>query len=128
MREIKFRGLRPDGQGWVYGYYVKDPRGSHRIYWMPFDEATYNTYHFVHPLLVGQFTGLKDINGTDIYEGDVVVWKVNDIQRTASVYFDEHASCFWMGRDKSIDQLVLNDWMRGEYQVIGNIHQNPELL
>jgi len=131
MREIKFRGLRTDGKGWVYGQVHTYGDGTFIAQTGLMSNSGEDwrvTAIEVLPESVGQFIGLKNINGTDIYEGDAVVWKVNDIERTASVYFDEQASCFWMGRDKSIDQLVLNDWMRGEYQVIGNIHENPELL
>jgi len=129
MREIKFR---------MWNFVKENPAASKMFYdadevveclmqQIKFDNNPRRGYDHVSDG-VSFMQLIKNIDGTDIYEGDVVVWKVNDIERTASVYFDEQASCFWMGRDKSTDQLVLNDWMRGEYQVIGNIHENPELL
>ncbi len=66
--KIKFRGWRTDGGGWVYGYYVKDPIGKSRIYWQPFEEATSNTYHFITPESVGQYTGRQNIFKDDIVD------------------------------------------------------------
>jgi hypothetical protein len=73
MRTIKFKGLRVDGKGWVFGFLVVDPLGKSRIYYKPFDDATSNTYQFVIPESVGQFTGLFNIEGKEIYEGDYVL-------------------------------------------------------
>ena len=71
-REILFRGYSEALNKWVEGFYVLDPMGRHRIYLQPFPEATSNTYYFVHPDSVGQFTGLVDCNGVKIFEGDMV--------------------------------------------------------
>jgi hypothetical protein len=72
-REIKFRGQRIDNDEWVYGYYVKDPKGNHRIYYKPFEEASSNTYHFVKPETVGQFIGLYDSFNNEVYDNDVLI-------------------------------------------------------
>jgi len=74
-RKIKFRGQRIDTNEWVYGYYVEDFKGGHRIYWQPFEDAT--TCHLVKENSIGQFTGIRDMGGKEIYEGDKVVYTLN---------------------------------------------------
>ena len=64
MRHIKFRGLRKDSKGWVYGAYV--PSGVN-----PYDIIIDgNDEHAVIASSVGQFTGLTDTNGLEVFEGD----------------------------------------------------------
>lgn len=134
MREIKYRGKRLDNGEWAYGYIREifselDPNGRFVICpaetfssdgWEDLDEVE------VDPATVGQYTGLKDKNGKEIYEGDVLRWFVNDLISTAPVEYRDGA--FWMVRDINTGHGVWNDWLRGEYEILGNIHDNPELL
>ena len=128
MREIKFRGQRIDNNAWVYGYFVKVPNGECRIYWQPFEDATSNTYHLVKSESISQFTGLKDKNGKEIYQGDIC--RFNSDKTSDVVFIDGEFQ-------NRLSQWGLHTYMKCPYtgeqkapgiEVIGNIHKNPELL
>lgn len=121
MREIKFRGKRVDNGEYIYGYIIKNKDGKSYI-----KNTDYNVNngkidlipYEVIPETVGQFIGLKDKNGIEIYEDDIVDccrfdnneiyrFKVKDIRDIPSEFGGSNTN-----------------WK----EVIGNIYDNPDLL
>ncbi len=148
MREIKFRGKRLDNGEWVYGNLLKcEHKDSDSVYIIPFvtnGSFTINTLmlnfispcYAVDPATVGQYTSLKDCNGKEIYEGDIVEakdpYKYNskEIFYTCEVVFTEGAAFMLKHTYENwgtvgIRYFGLRDM---ELEVIGNIYENPELL
>ena len=115
MRTIKFRGCTRKDNKWFYGNLSQFDGGGCAI-----NDIT------VGPDTVGQFTGAIDRNGKEIYEGDIVLAKSAGEHRKCQVVYAEHSCNF-------ILYTKIGPWfMRGEIdsmlEVIGNIHDNPELI
>ena len=140
MRTIKFRGkLISDDfrtrykNGWIYGDYLKNDT-SHFII-NEFDEGSDNGgypsidikfWQKVIPETVSQFTGFYDSNGKEIYEGDIV----EGVMGRFLILYDEIVG---EGYGFQWRALANSQWesMTGfidEYEVVGNVHDNPELL
>ncbi len=126
MRTIKFRAKNLDGE-WVYGFYVEEERqtlnGFEKKYFIVNDG-----YDYVKPDTVGQFTGLHDKDGREIYEGDILQLKYSDgSYHSSSVYYAQQKG-YW-AVDVSINERIILGYIdRTRLVVIGNIHDNPELL
>jgi len=124
MREILFRGKRMDNGEWVKGFYVCIP-DTHYIMTGKFDSLTNGIINSeaykVDPSTIGQFTGLEDKLGTKIFEGDVI----DDLGVEYIVVFDSDYAQFrgkFDGWNAEISHIA------SRCEVIGNIHDNPELL
>ena len=141
MREILFRGKRLDNGEWVYGdLMTKYPhhKGLTIV-------ENGRVYHEVDPKTVGQDTGLKDKNGVKIFEGDVVqrrapIYKlgekapVGDYLARGKVVWDESSftevgyyAVSAYDHLGNMTKYILFNGTNG-WHVIGNIHDNPELL
>lgn len=140
MREYKFRGKRVDNGEWVYGNYFIDERDiEDGFIWrdIPQIQQRYGDhyqYYDVDPSTVGQYTGLKDKNGKEIYEGDILRHKwncgYNKWLETISIV-KWHKGAFVVDDKKRADWLLslhacADNW--AEVEVIGNRWDNPELL
>lgn len=158
MREIKFRAQRIDNREWVYGSYTqmreedhnecfrtKPHKTYHRIWqWEAGDwnMGGYANYEVI-PVTLCQFTGLKDIDGVDIYEGDIIKQQNFNGEEYTAIYqvcYDLGSFCLQLvkGNAKAMKDSGYSSWSFELYaedkgkirkgQVIGNIHDNPELL
>lgn len=134
MREILFKGKRADNGEWVYGVPTKDTRGETVIIESVFECEEYNCRGanclYVDENTIGQYTGLTDKNGTKIFEGDIV----EGLDFTAEeggygvVTFDDGAFEIVGSCDNNIVGTFYENYYGKDFEIIGNIHDNPELL
>nr|DAS16414.1 MAG TPA: YopX protein [Caudoviricetes sp.] len=133
MREIKVRAwhksykqmcevesLRFDGNGVYAAVLIDEPFYDRKL--VEADE-----------IVIEQFTGLKDINGREIYEGDIVKYYPHHRGVPYRVYWADRSAKFLIGRDGVIGQSfsdIMHNLNTGRIalEVVGNIHENPELL
>ena len=121
-REIKFRGKDILHKNWRYGSLAKDePQKAYYII-----DNEYGIGIDVDENTIGQFTGLHDKNGKEIYEGDIVEITREGIYEKGIVIFKN--GCFFIKSKENLLALYNCELNNYKVKVIGNITDNPELL
>ena len=124
MREILFRGKRKDNYEWCEGFYARY-RNKHYIIEMV-NELIVN-WHEVFPDTVGQYTGLNDRNGKQIFEGDIL--RTDLCAETLTVIFNVYCATFQVLLPDGYSEGFCEQYsVTSHVKVIGNIHDNPELM
>jgi len=138
-RNILFRGKDVKTGKWYFGFYYKT-LGKHYILGWTEPDSDSQQLREVIPETVGQFTGLSDKNGVKIFEGDILransdvtspdeneIYKVDWNNKTAQFAF----YYLYKGKNVIVDGFEFFDgfWdIENGFEIIGNIHDNPELL
>lgn len=126
MREIVFRGKHKSSGRWCEGNLHVDKQGVAII--TP-DDTPLGCYGQVDPDTVGQYTGLVDKNGKMIFEGDILSARFDfnypDVESRVVV---EWGNFRWVTHQPGYEPDDITDFDKGLWAVIGNIHDNPELM
>ena len=126
MREILFRGKRTDCDAWVEGDLIQAFR-ENQLSSCSIMPNTPTAYCWkVAPETIGQYTGLTDKNGRKIFEGDIVECVSGGEQ--AVISWLKYSACFGLSFDGWCCGFDDYDFSPNDFKVIGNIHDNPELL
>lgn len=133
-REILFRGKRCDNGKWCYGYLVESHRSWNGLHphksWIfdsPFSNGGWIALMGRHAVIdntVGQYTGLTDKNGTKIFEGDIL-YPIS--KRPYLVFWNDEEVRFMLKNSRGFCLNIYKN-IADEYEVIGNVFDDPDLL
>ena len=130
MRDILFRGKRKDNGEWIEGYYAKakdylSDEEVHVIFPLDltlFPRNKFCSYVEILPETVGAFTEIYDRNGNKIFEGDIIRYGYDEAHFVV---------CYKGGAFRMLnyaDGCSSAIWPAYAWMILGNIHDNPELL
>lgn len=128
MREILFRATDLSGvnnRSWIFGS-LDTTENEYTIMIYP-DRFGNKCRIFVDPKTVGQYTGLTDKNGKKIFEGDIVERFWLGEKHIYLIGYDNGIASF-IGKDICSENFTTFDYDACRFEIIGNIHDNPELL
>lgn len=127
MREIIFRAKRKDGSEWCRGFYIVEE--SKRM-------STRDTIHLIVSIehkdevdqeTVGQYIGIDDRNGIQIFEGDIV--KIISDDELAIIEYNTSEAIFEVKYISNNIVVNFSEYLWGrDVEIVGNIHDNPEIL
>ena len=125
IREVIFRGKRTDNGEWIEGSLLGidwcDKPSTYSIA----PNTPVSVFYSVISETVGQYTGLTDKNGKRIFEGDIV----SLVKHDSLIYKVVYVPCrYELVNSKGVNCFVLDIYKSENIEVIGNIHDNPELL
>ena len=137
-REILFRGKNVDNDVWVEGYLMDENCIN-----VPFEDNNVGDYlfYYINPITRGQYTGLRDRNGTKIFEGDIIKSYYTNTQKSEfieTVVFSKGQFVAEYRTNNGVHHSKIADGIKHlprdksvymtECEIIGNIYDNPELL
>lgn len=134
MREIKFRGKDYNNK-WRYGDLVQEKWGQGKVIMIKKDKTAWSALEET----IGQYTGLHDKNGKEIYEGDIVLidaytYEEPEFSREYLVKYNELLGMWTLidlenyDKEEFITFEDLNGWYRLDMELLGNKYENKELL